>query len=179
MSCSITTGRADATCKDNVGGIKTIYLFDYDKSLIDNLTISNRKVTAHASTSNVFQVDLNGANNGFEEAGEVSRDNGTVFYNQTLTAALKKQDSDTADFLDILAKGRPHAIVEDYNGNLKLAGIENGLDVQVSVASGGAMGDFSGYNISLTGQERNLAPFVDSALVAAAAEFDVQAAQIS
>ena len=180
MACNIATGRKEVTCKENLGGIKNVYLFNYDKSMYGDLTQASGLITAwdNAGTADVYKIELQGTGNSFDEAGEVSRENGTVLYGQTLTIALKQQDPATAEFLNTLGKGRPHAIVEDYNGTFRLAGQENGLDAQVSTASGSAMGDLSGYTIALTGQERDLSPFVTPSLVVAGGIFDVMTAEI-
>lgn len=174
MACNIATGRKEVTCKENLGGIKNVYLFNYVKEMYGEVTEDGGLITAYSTGADVFKIELQGTGNSFDEAGEVSRENGTVLYGQTLTIALKQQDPLTKDFLNTLGKGRPHAIIEDYNNTFRLAGIENGLDAQISTASGSAMGDLSGYTIVLTGQERDLSPFVTPALVAADAAFDVQ-----
>ena len=70
-----------------------------------------------------------------------------------------------------LSYGRPHVIIEDFNGNFRLAGAEHGVEVSVSTTSGGAMGDLNGYNISFEGKERNMAMFVDGAIVGDASGF--------
>ena len=87
---------------------------------------------------------------------------------------MKKQDNLTQDLLEGLSKMRAQVILEDYNGNFRLAGLENGVDFTVATVSGGAMADMNGYNLAFTGKEQSLACFVAPALVAAAAAFDVQ-----
>ena len=180
MACSLTSGRKDATCKDKVGGLKNVYLFDYSDTLYSNLNITAGIITSVdvSETISMYKYELQGSGNSFEEAGEVSRENGTSLNNQTLTIALKTQDGATKEEFDTLAKGRPHVVIEDYNGDFKLAGAEFGLDVAINTTSGGAMADFNGYNITFTGQERVLAPFIASDKVGAGQDFDVQSTQI-
>jgi len=65
----------------------------------------------------------------------------------------------------LLAYGRPHIIVEDYNGNAYLVGREHGADVTGgTIASGAAMGDMSGYTLTFNAMERTPANFIDGAI---------------
>ena len=177
MASNISSGRKNAS-KDNVGGIKAVYFVNFSASLLTGVTQdSNEIITALATSVDAFQFDLVGANS-FEESNEVSRDNGTSFWTGTATLALKKQDGATQKELKLLSYGRPHALLEDYNGKYRLAGGENGCDVQINTASGAAMGDASGYTITVTSQEKEPALFVDSTAVGAGQDFDVQSAQI-
>ena len=67
--------------------------------------------------------------------------------------------------MKLLSYGRPQVIVQDYNGNYFLAGIENGVEVAVNTATGAAMGDLNGYNLTLTGTEKSPANFMDTAII--------------
>ena len=62
--------------------------------------------------------------------------------------------------LKLLAYGRPHVAVEDYNGNVMMMGLENGADVSGgTIVTGAAMGDLSGYTLTLSGTEKQPANF--------------------
>jgi hypothetical protein len=64
-----------------------------------------------------------------------------------------------------MAYGRPHVIVEDNNGNFFLAGLEHGCDVTGgTIVTGAAMGDLSGYTLTLTGMEKVPANFLGDSL---------------
>ena len=52
------------------------------------------------------------------------------------------------------------------------------LSLLVNTATGGAMGDLSGYNISFEGKETRPAYFVDPTIVGAGLDFDVNAPQL-
>jgi len=65
--------------------------------------------------------------------------------------------------LQALKAGRTIAFVHDYNGNVKVVGIDSGLDATTSTAqTGGAGGDLSGYNITLQAMDSKEAPFLSS-----------------
>ena len=62
-----------------------------------------------------------------------------------------------------MAFGRPHIIVEDHNNNFFYCGLEHGAEVTGgTISTGAAMGDMSGYTITLTAQERIPANFFEA-----------------
>jgi len=174
MSCDIGNGRTEP-CKDSVGGLKNIYIVNYSGTLLSGATLdANDQITALASDVVAYKFELKGANS-FEEANENSRENGTSFWTGTGTIVLKKQDLTTQKEFKLLSYGRPQILIEDYNGNFRLAGAENGCEVAVNTASGAAMGDLNGYNLTFTSTESAMANFVDSAIVGAGLDFNVTA----
>ena len=169
MACDITLGRLEP-CKDSQGGLKAVYFINYDSGLFANFTIVSEEITALTAPVTCFKYELKGANT-FDEANENSRENGTSFWTGTGTFVFKKQDLATQKELKLLSSGRPQIIVEDYNGNFRLAGMKNGAECAVSTASGAAMGDLNGYNIVATTQEGDMASFIDATLMDNAAGF--------
>jgi len=165
MACDINLGRLEP-CKDSVGGITAIYIGGaYTPNLLNTATISaDGEVTAFTAALTFYKYDLKGANS-FDQTNENSRENGTSFWTQTGTVVLKKQDKATTAQLKLLSYGRPQIIVEDYNGNFYLAGIENGVEVTVNTATGAGMGDLNGYNLTLTGMEKSPANFMLPAII--------------
>ena len=150
MACSLTTGRK-VPCKSAVGGIKAIYFADY--GTLGAATIVSGEITALAGTPVWYQFDVKGSSS-LETAINSSRENGTTFYESTLTMALTFQDKATQEELKLITHARPHVAVEDYNGNFFLVGLEHGAeDTGGSIATGAAMGDLSGYNLKVVGQE--------------------------
>jgi len=163
MACILTAGRLEP-CKDSLGGLKAVYFINYDSGLYDNATIVEEEITALTAPVTCFKYELKGANS-FDEANELSRENGTSFWTGTGTFVFKKQDLATQKELKLLSYGRPQIIIEDYNGNFRLAGIKNGCECAVSTASGAAMGDLNGYNVVATSQEAEMATFIDATLM--------------
>ncbi len=165
MACDVNLGRLEP-CKDSVGGITAIYINGaYSSGLLDSATFdATDEITAFASPLTFYKFDLKGAN-GFEQTNENSRENGTSFFTQTGTVVLKKQDKTTTAQMKLLSYGRPQIIFQDYNGNYFLAGIENGCEVQVNTATGQAMGDLNGYNLTITATEKSPANFIDPTII--------------
>lgn len=175
MACDISYGRIEA-CKSNVGGLRNMFIANYQADFIENATFSvNEEITALAAPIDVFKFELRGDNNTFEEANENSRDNGTSFWTQTANIAIKKQDKYSQAQLKLLSYGRPHVIFEDYNGNFRVIGAQNGCEISVSSATGGAMGDMNGYNLTIEGKELSMGYFIDSTIMDNAAGFAVSA----
>ena len=163
MACDITAGRLEP-CKDSVGGITAIYIGGVYTSGLLNAPADGGEITAFAAPLTFYKYDLKGANS-FDQTNENSRENGTSFWNQTGTVVLKKQDKATTAQLKLLSYGRPQIIIEDFNGNFFLAGIENGVEVTVNTATGSGMGDLNGYNLTLAGTEKSPANFIIASII--------------
>lgn len=163
MACDLTRGRKEP-CKDVVGGLKAVYFTDFgdygtvtqtDDEITDMTGDSSNDLTA-------YKYELKG-NSSFEQAITSSRENGTTFFEQTLNLTLKKLSKEDNKELKLLAFGRPHVAVEDYNGNVFVMGLEHGAEVSGgSISTGASMDSLSGYTLTLTAQELKPANFVDS-----------------
>tara|TARA_R110002049_G_scaffold43500_2_gene128144 strand:+ start:447 stop:998 length:552 start_codon:yes stop_codon:yes gene_type:complete len=179
MACEITSGRLDFSCKLNVGGLKNLYVLkSFDKTLKADSTISAGLMSATTASNDVYKFELLADGNTFGEENEISRENGTSLFTQNGAFVLKRQDSATQDLLEQLSKMRAQVIIEDYNGEFRLAGLENGVDFTIATTSGGAMADLNGYNIAFTGKEQSLATYIAPALVGEGAAFDLQSTDI-
>lgn len=170
MPCNITSGRL-TQCSEQVGGYKNIYFADFDSTIYTGSTITAGEITALASPVPLFKYALLGESHSVDETGTKSRENGTSFFETAGTFVLHNLTGADRDELKLLMVSRPHIIIEDYNGNFRLFGIENGCDIVPSSNSGTAMGDLSGYTVSFSAKEKDLAPFVDSTLVDAVGGF--------
>ncbi len=168
MACDLTKGRLEP-CKDAVGGLKALYFANFDNTIYQEFTETDGLITALQDTPttpiDLYKYELRSSGHSIEDANELSGENGTSFFNTTVTAILKQIDASTRAELQLASYGRPHVIVEDYNGNFLLVGIENGCDVSVNQVSGGAMGDLSGYNLSIVAQEKQMSYLVDPTII--------------
>lgn len=190
MACDISKGRLEA-CKESVGGIKNLYIANYNSAMYagmaDSASIApsgsafNGQVDTLTAGVDVYKFEVRGDNNTFEETNENSRDNGTSFWTQSGSFVIKAQNAETMMQLKLLSYGRPHIIIEDYNGKFRMAGAQNGVEVSVNTSTGGAMGDLYGYTISFEGREVLPALFILDTLVAvgSVSGFDVQTTNMS
>ena len=122
MACDLTLGRKEP-CKDVVGGIKNVYFTDFGD--FGTVTLTDDEITDMSGTFTAFKYEVKG-NSSLEQTVNASRENGTVFYEQTLNLTLKKLSKEDNKELKLLAYGRPHVAVEDYNGNVMVMGLEHG-----------------------------------------------------
>jgi len=164
MACDLTQGRK-VPCKDVVGGINRVWFVDFGD--LGTLTIgADDELTNATGTFSAYEYDVKGANS-LEQNFNVSRENGTTFFEQVLNLTLTKLSKEDNKELKLIAYGRPHIFVEDYNGNVFLVGAYHGAEVTGGTAvTGSSMGDLSGYTLSLTGSEKLMANFVDGATAA-------------
>jgi len=159
MACDLTKGRKEP-CKDVVGGLKAVFFTDFGD--YGTVTQTDDEITDMDGTFTAYKYELKG-NSSFEQAITSSRENGTTFFEQTLNLTLKKLSKEDNKELKLLAFGRPHVAVEDYNGNVFIMGLEHGAEVTGgTISTGAAMGDLSGYTLTLAAQELLPANFVDS-----------------
>ncbi len=159
MACDLTLGRKEP-CKDVVGGIRAVYFTDFGD--YGTVTQTDDEITDLSGTFTAFKYELKG-NSSFEQTITASRENGTTFFEQTLNLTLKKLSKEDNKELKLLAYGRPHVAVEDYNGNVFVMGLEHGAEVSGgTIVTGAAMGDLSGYTLTLSGQETKPANFVSA-----------------
>ena len=161
MACELTKGRIEP-CKDVVGGLKAVYFTDFG----DYGTVSQTddEITDMDGTFTAWKYELKG-NSSFEQTITSSRENGTTFFEQTLNLTLKKLSKEDNKELKLMAYGRPHVAVEDYNGNVFVMGLEHGAEVTGgTISTGAAMGDLSGYTLTLSASELKPANFVSGAV---------------
>ena len=160
MACDLTLGRKEP-CKDVVGGIKNIYFVDFGDLTLTFDSAPDVDVVSSVGTSvENFKYEVKG-NSSLEQTVNSSRENGTTFYEQTLNLTLHKLTKEDNKELKLMAYGRPHVVIEDYNKNLMIMGLEHGADVSGgTIVTGAAMGDLSGYTLTLTGMEKMPANFI-------------------
>ena len=159
MACDLTRGRKEP-CKDVVGGIRAVYFTDFGD--FGTVTQTDDEITNMDGTFTAYKYEVKG-NSSFEQAVTSSRENGTTFFEQTLNLTLHKLSKEDHKEIKLLAYGRPHIAVEDYNGNVFVMGLEHGADVSGgTIVTGAAMGDLSGYTLTFTAQELKPANFVDA-----------------
>lgn len=159
MACEVTAGRLEP-CK-TVGGLKNIFLIPFETGIFSDATKSLvGSVTGFTTSRTAFKWEVRGANT-FDETGESSKENGTTFYTIAGTIQIKAQDELAREELDAISKGLHVVMTEGYDGKYKIYGLEDGCEISISTASGASMGDFNGYNLTVSGNGTELARFVD------------------
>ena len=156
MSCVLKRSR-EVRCFDNIGGIKAIYLFDFNTYPIGYIQgIRGVEITDFPNVP-FFKYETRNAN--FSET--INNDENGVSYNQTLTFTLFKQDLITTSQLNKLTKKDFSYIVEFNSGDLKMGGVYNGARIEnFTIDSGSSKASLNGYNVTINGVEEHAAPFV-------------------
>lgn len=162
-SCGITLKGIDFGCKDSVGGIKRIWLADWESA---GAKITSDRYTATATAFKLFRFRVgNGSMNSTLNADEA---NGTVFVQTDLNMKFTKLNEDSRKEVAEILKGNVAAIVEDNVGNYWGLGVEHPLTLTAgSVNTGAAMGDFAGYDITVQDYSSTLPYLVDETVITA------------
>ena len=164
MSCTIGDGRQEP-CKDVVGGIKNVYFTDFGGLGTISRSSGEEEITDFGTDAAFYKYEVKGASS-FTQNITSNRENGTTFFEQVVELTFKKLTYQDHDRVYRIAAGRPHVVVEDYNGNYFLVGEEHGCDATGgTVVTGAAMGDLTGYTLTLTATERRPANFLSGTAI--------------
>lgn len=165
MSCNITSGFT-LDCREGIGGIKTVYITELGNK--DTIVSSNGTITSFslATGTYFYEHEMLMETGVWSEGIQTSDQNGTLYYEQTLTVKFPKRSAALAVNIETLAKNKLMVIVEENNGNYVLLGETNGMEVQPSTyESGTAFGDFQGYTLTLKSKQKDRANLVTSSLI--------------
>lgn len=164
MPCALTQSYT-LDCRDSIGGLTAVYFAPLED--LNVVTQANGVVTALTMDTGkkFYKYELVKESSNFAEAVNTNVQNGTVFYAQTLEIILNKLQVNTRNEVLLLAKNRLAVIATDNNGDNWFLGIANGLDLTGGGSnSGTAFGDRSGYTLTFTGNEKELAPKVTAVI---------------
>jgi len=156
MSCGLTSGRTEIACRDNIGGVKAVYLFKYiDYPYTQIQGVRGVSVTDFPDTD-LFKYETTNAN--FSET--INNDEEGISYTQSLSFTLFKQDILTTQELKIATDIDLRYIVEFNNGDYKIGGLWNGAKISsLTLDSGGSKTSLNGYNITIESEEEYAAAF--------------------
>lgn len=165
MACALTTGFA-LDCRQSNGGIEAVYFTEIANKA--TLTASSGVITAFtlSASKKFFKYELRKKTGQLEQNIQVNNENGTVFYEQVLTIKLDKLEASKRNEILLLAKNNLMIIIKDNNGKYWLAGETRGALLSAGKGTTGtAFGDMSGFELTFTGEEPELAKEVDSTLI--------------
>lgn len=159
MACDLTAG-FQLGCRDNTGGIRNMFVLSGSLSAptIDGIT---DEITALSGTGTWFQFELFKQTSNLEETIQSSPENGTIFYEQSLTTIFHKMQASLRNQVKLLSRNPDVKVIVETNngaddgiGRYWLLGQNNGLTLaNGSAATGTAFGDLNGYTLTFTGQE--------------------------
>jgi hypothetical protein len=154
MSCLINSGYA-LGCRDNIGGIQVAYIGNFNSGQLYTLDADNNIVgLTGSSASSYFTFEQEMENGEFNQEGQYSTENGTIFFQQDLTLMFHKNDADLRNLLLVLSQANLSVIVRDQRNEYWLLGYQNGVRVvSGAMNTGKAFGDMNGVTITLQGKE--------------------------
>ncbi len=167
MACDLALGFKEP-CKDAIGGLTAVYFVNYGDATGYTYDATDTDVIdAVAGTPTAYEYELKGTSS-FVQNIKSDRNNGTTYFEQVLELSLKKLTPKKHKEFKVMSYGRPQVIVKDNNGNLFYAGLTRGMEVTGgTLVTGAALGDMSGYTLTLSGDEPVPANFIGVSLATA------------
>lgn len=165
MSCNMTSGYNDRTCTNGKGGIKSVLLFPLGNA--SGVTITNNEITAITVSGEVFYYKLKSNLSSYTAPVQVNKDNGTLWYNHSLSMILASDTKELRSEIHLLAQNEVICFVEKANGTWVALGLEEGLQVADAneYTSGVLKSDRQGHVIVLNGMENNEVPDVADGII--------------
>lgn len=155
MSCNLTAG-ITLGCRDNVGGLKTMYITDFCNIASVTQTTGDT-ISQISGTGTFYCFELIRTSSQHTETVNASLENGTVFYQGETVTYFAKLEQAKRNILKTLAQSQRLAIViEDNNGDYFYLGQTYGCFISAGTSvTGKALGDANGYNITFQYLEPN------------------------
>jgi hypothetical protein len=167
MACALTQGYNNG-CREGVGGLKEVYITELAN--VSAITEVSGVVTAitKATGKRFWKYSLIRETSNATETITGSEQNGTLFIAQQVQVILNSRQASVRNEIMLLAKNNVIVITVENSGKSFMYGKEFGLMLNGGTGeTGTAWADRNGYTLPLTGNEKNLAPEVDSSLIAA------------
>ena len=155
MACEIDGGRI-VDCKDSLGGIKAIYIGNYEDIVSQSEFAQTTNTVTAIKAQTFFEFELRPELSSLVVNYMADPASGTTFFEQVLSCTFQKLTvTDIADIKE-LCQGRPNIWVLDNNLKCWLLGAEFGCNVTGgNIQTGVAYGDLNGFTIDFTGREQN------------------------
>ena len=158
MACSsIVLAGINTGCKDNMGGIKEVYIVKKDSITEVALTENQISAITMAESAKWSTYKFRKGTSQFTSTMTTDDAAGTMSFETVLALQFSKQD--TAKRLEIMAlcMDEVAVIVLDNNGKYWFLGYDNPVTATAATGqSGTAFGDFGGYNVELTDNSKEL-----------------------
>lgn len=165
MACNMTTGYNDRTCTNGKGGIKSVIL--YPVANASGITLTANEITAMTVSGEVFQYKLKSNLSSYTAPIRVNKENGTLWYEQSLSMVLASDTKELRAEIHLLAQNEVMCLVEKADGTYVALGVGEGLQVADGneYTSGVLKSDRQGHVIVLAGLENDEVPDVADAII--------------
>jgi hypothetical protein len=164
FTCNLTDGYV-LGCS-SIGGVEKVWIGEW----VDNVQVTQDAcgiitgITTTGLTVYSFEQDIEHA--GLVQTGNYSRENGTVFYESTLSIKLIGLDCEVRNRMVELGRAPLFAVVKSNAGDYYYLGLESSGRASAGEANLGILlGDMNGLSQSIAWKSANGAFLIDGALV--------------
>jgi hypothetical protein len=165
MSCLILNSGITQSCRQSLGGVKRFLVAEL--STVTGITEASGLVTAITKTGLFYEFTPNRKSSSSSSPIAQSVENGQVSFNHTVNMVFAKREAAKRNALLVLAQKPLVVIEEDRNGKYHLYGWDYGLDfTEGGSESGTASTDLNGYNVTLSGEQKELEYEVSASIIA-------------
>ena len=172
MACSNLTAGFTLDCNDANGGIDKIFIANGPVQSITETAGVVSAITVEGTAlapADFFVFETPRQTSSLTETATISQENGTVFFDQSVTMVFNKMEAAKRNQLLLMAEATSMVVVvKDNNGKYWSVGLERGAFTSAATATSAvAYGDRNGYEITISGLEVSPSFEVDSAIVEA------------
>jgi len=164
--CDMIAGYNDRTCTNGKGGIKSVLLFPL--GAVTASTVLANEVTALTVSGETFLYKLKSNLSSYTAPIKVDKNNGTLWYEQSLSMILASDNKELRSEIHLLAQNEVVCLVENADGTIVALGFGEGLQIADAneYTSGVLKSDRRGHVVVLNGMENDEVPDVDPAVYA-------------
>jgi len=158
----MTSGYNDRTCTNGKGGIKSVLLFPLGAISGAVITPGTNLLSALVVTGETFLYKLKSNLSSYTAPIKVDKNNGTLWYEQSLSMILASDTKELRSEIHLLAQNEVVCLVENADGTIVALGLGEGLQVADAneYTSGVLKSDRRGHVIVLNGMENDELPDV-------------------
>jgi hypothetical protein len=156
-------GYNDRTCTNGKGGIKSVLLFPLGNVTNSVILAGTNEVTTLTVSGETFLYKLKSNLSSYTAPIKVDKNNGTLFYEQSLSMIIASDNKELRSEIHLLAQNEVVCLVENADGSIVALGFGEGLQIADAneYTSGVLKGDRRGHVIVLNGMENDEVPDVD------------------
>ena len=166
--CDMISGYNDRTCTNGKGGIKSVLLFPLGNVLTSNILPGSNEVTTLTVSGETYLYKLKSNLSSYTAPIKVDKNNGTLWYEQSLSMILASDNKELRSEIHLLAQNEVVCLVENADGTIVALGFGEGLQIADAneYTSGVLKSDRRGHVIVLNGMENDEVPDVDPGIYA-------------
>lgn len=154
MACALTQGYL-LDCRGNYGGVKELYVIEYDNVTAFTLTLGIVTAITKASGKTFKKYQLIAHTAEIDEALTASREMGSLSIKQTVKFPINAMSTAIRNELLLLAQNRLLFVIKDENGINWMYGVNYGLmATTIAAKSGKLLADRNGYELTFEGDEK-------------------------